>query len=178
MRGRLGELADQFDDAVDEAWEALRGRPLLDHVFYTASELADFSLLWHVIGTGRAVADPGEDKSAARLSVALGIESLLVNGVIKSLFRRQRPVAAAPRPLRLRTPKTTSFPSGHASSAFMAATLLADRHEKHAGGYYALAALVATSRIHVKIHHASDVLGGAALGIALGQLTKKVWPLR
>jgi undecaprenyl-diphosphatase len=36
---------------------------------------------------------------------------------------------------------------------------------------------VALSRVHVRIHHASDVVGGVAVGVALGALAKKAWPL-
>jgi undecaprenyl-diphosphatase len=42
--------------------------------------------------------------------------------------------------------------------------------------YYAAAALVASSRTYVKIHHASDVIAGAAMGIVIGRLARKVWP--
>ena len=36
--------------------------------------------------------------------------------------------------------------------------------------WYAIALVVATSRAHVRIHHASDVIGGIATGIVLGRL--------
>ena len=42
--------------------------------------------------------------------------------------------------------------------------------------YYGLAAVVASSRVYVKVHHASDVLAGAALGIGLGALGRRLWP--
>ena len=41
-----------------------------------------------------------------------------------------------------------------------------------------LAAVVASSRVYVRIHHASDVIAGAALGVALAELTKRIYPLR
>jgi len=43
--------------------------------------------------------------------------------------------------------------------------------------YFAVAAVVAASRIHVGIHHASDVLAGVVVGLALGQLGKAIAPL-
>jgi undecaprenyl-diphosphatase len=169
------ERVDRIDRAVDEAWDVLRGRPALDRLFYTASELGDFSLIWHLLGTAKGLG-PAGPAATVRLSAALGVESALVNGLIKSLFRRQRPVVDVPRPRRLRTPRTTSFPSGHASSAALAATLLAERSPL-GPVYVAIAAVVATSRIHVRIHHASDVVAGAALGIALGRLGRRLVPL-
>ena len=37
--------------------------------------------------------------------------------------------------------------------------------------------VVACSRIHVRIHHATDVAGGMILGVILGKLVKSVVPL-
>ena len=172
----FGALIDRIDDAVDEAWNALRGKPAIDRLFYSASFVADFSALWHAVGIAQSVTS-GDPRVALRLSGALGMESALVNGAIKSLFKRQRPVAQVARPLYLRIPKTSSFPSGHASSAFMAATLLAKRNPRLAPAYYLLATIVGTSRIHVRIHHASDIAAGTVVGIALGRIVHAVSPL-
>ena len=167
----------RFDDRVDGAVDRVRGNKVLDRTFYGASELADFSLLWHLVGTARGVTSDRRADEAIRLSVVLGVESLLVNGVIKSFFRRKRPVwqTLDPRPHRLRTPLSSSFPSGHASAAFTAATLLAEDNPM-APLYYVAAAVVASSRVYVKIHHASDVLAGAATGLVLGRLARRIWP--
>jgi undecaprenyl-diphosphatase len=169
---------ERFDEAVDRAFDrALRGRPLVDRVMYTVSELADFSLLWHLIASGRALADERKVPSSLRLSVVLGIESTLVNGVIKSLVKRERPIPEFERPHHLRMPLTSSFPSGHASAAFCAAGLLSDG-SRLGPAYYGLAVVVASSRIHVKIHHASDVIAGAAVGATLAAVAKRVWRVR
>jgi undecaprenyl-diphosphatase len=111
-----------------------------------------------------------------RAIIATGVESVLVNAGIKSLFRRRRPVPPMEHPHPFRHPVTSSFPSGHATAAFCGATLLADG-DKRAPVYYAVAAIVAASRVHVRIHHASDVLGGAAIGLALGLIGRALSPL-
>jgi len=110
-----------------------------------------------------------------RAGALLGAESALVNGLVKLAFRRQRPDVTEPHPLPLRTPLTSSFPSGHASAAFFAAALL--RSGSSWPVYYTLATIVASSRVHVRMHHASDVVAGAALGTALGELARAVFPL-
>ncbi len=167
---------DAFDDAVDQWLDQLRGHPVIDRVCYGASELGDHSLVWHLLGTGAAALSLRNERAAVRLVTALAIESGLVNGVVKSIFNRSRPIQDVPRPLRLRIPRTSSFPSGHASSATMAAVLLADK-SRLAPAYGALAGLIAVSRIYVRIHHASDVIGGVAVGTALGALVKRLAPL-
>jgi undecaprenyl-diphosphatase len=167
-----------LDDAVDQAFAHLRGNPTADRVFYTASSLGDFSILWGLVGSLRGLRSDRDADAAIRLLVCLGVESALVNGLIKSLLPRTRPVHDGDHPHPLRTPRTASFPSGHASAGFTAATLLADGQEAPwRFGWYGLAAVVASSRIHTRAHHASDVLAGTVLGLVLGRVAKRVWPL-
>lgn len=174
----ISRQVGRFDRAVDAAFERhLRHRTVPDRVFYTASALGDFSLVWHLVAAARALRSPADERASARLAAALAVESVAVNWGIKSLFRRARPSWEQHRPRRLRKPRSSSFPSGHASSGFLAASLLAERSRTPLA-WYALAAVVASSRVHVRIHHASDVVGGALLGLAAGRLVRRVWPAR
>ncbi|MEY2468075.1 MAG: hypothetical protein QOF21_773, partial [Actinomycetota bacterium] len=95
---------------------------------------------------------------------------------IKSLFRRVRPVHQGDRPYRLRIPRTTSFPSGHATASFCGAVLLSDG-TGWAPWLFVLATIVAFSRVYVRIHHASDVLGGIVIGLAIGVAIAHFAPL-
>jgi undecaprenyl-diphosphatase len=168
----------RFDDAVEVRLDRVRGHRVVDRIFYGASELGDWSLIWFLVGLLQALL-PGRDPlSFVRLAVILGVESALVNGPIKQVFRRGRPqwTDAAPRPHRLRTPRTSSFPSGHASAAFCAAGVLMAGGDPLWPVYYVIALVVASSRCYVRIHHASDVVGGAALGVLLALLANQVWP--
>ncbi|MCU1428570.1 MAG: rane-associated phospholipid phosphatase [Actinomycetia bacterium] len=164
-----------FDDAVERWVETVRS-PALDRIAYPLSSSADHSLLWHGIGIIRAVHDH-DPAFALRFSAAMGIESLITNVVVKSAFQRLRPHRPPDVPMLygLRQPVTSSFPSGHATAAFFAATLLA-RGSHTAPAWYALAALVAATRVYVRLHHASDIVAGAALGIALGYALAPVLP--
>lgn len=150
-----------------------------DHIFYLLSSAADHGLLWLTIGTLRA-ARRGDPGIALRLGAIMGTESALTNGVVKSFFRRIRPDRGdggeGPLPYGMHRPITSSFPSGHAASAFTAATVLADGPVS-AVVYYKLAALVAYSRVHTKMHHTADVVAGAALGLTLGLVARKVLPI-
>ncbi len=155
---------------IDEWFEAhLRGRPAVDRIMYTPAPSAiTASSGWPWRRPRRPVAAPEWRRPLLRAAAGLGIESALVNGPVKWLFRRTRPVHDGPRPLHLRQPLTSSFPSGHATAAFFGAALLRD-DDRLAPLYYAIAVIVAASRVHVKIHHASDVIGGIALGIGAGR---------
>lgn len=167
----------QFDAAVDGFFDRLRGRRAIDRLFYGASAIGDHGMLWVMLGALRGLRGDRHWRAAVRVGVSVGVESVVVNAGVKSLFRRKRPVVVEPRPFPLRIPLTTSFPSGHATSAFCAATLLSDGDPHLAPLYFAAATVVALSRIHVKIHHASDVAGGVVIGLLLGQVAKRVSPL-
>ncbi|MGH9185635.1 MAG: phosphatase PAP2 family protein [Acidimicrobiales bacterium] len=165
-----------FDAAADRAFDRLRGQPATDRLFYAASELGDFSLLWHLVNSARALRPGDHIEESVRLAAGLGLEAVLVNGLVKSVFGRRRPTYLGPHPHRLRRPLTSSFPSGHASAAFFAAGLLSER-SRWSPAWHGLAAVVAASRIYVKIHHASDVAGGVMVGVVLARLARRAWPL-
>jgi membrane-associated phospholipid phosphatase len=168
----------RFDDVVEARVERIRGNRVLDRVMYAASALGEGSAIWHLFGWSLVLLAGHPAHLALRLSVILILESALVNLGIKQLFRRTRPVWSAEeaRPHRLRRPRSSSFPSGHASAAFTAAGVLSTSGDHLWPLYYLVAVLVASSRCYVRIHHASDVLAGAAVGVALALLANQVWP--
>jgi len=171
------ERARALDARADGAMEMLRLSPAANRLFYAASALGDHGLLWHMIGSVRALRGDRQVAEALRLSAVLGVESVLVNVGIKSMFRRSRPIHTGTRPLALRRPLTSSFPSGHATSAFCAAVLLSKAEPRLRPVWYATATVVAASRVHVRIHHTTDVVVGAALGHAFGHLAARLVPL-
>jgi undecaprenyl-diphosphatase len=174
---RLGPV-HRFDEAVDRAFDRIRGTEPADRVLYGLTELGDFGVIWLLLAFTRGLRSDEDASGAMRLAAVLGVESVLLNGVIKSQFKRERPVTQEVRPHKLRTPLTTSFPSGHASSAMVASLLLTQRSRRPAKvACFTLAGLVAASRVHVRIHHASDVVGGLAIGTVFGLTLRKVFPL-
>jgi undecaprenyl-diphosphatase len=102
-----------------------------------------------------------------------GTVTPVVNAAAKRAVRRGRPDPRADDPPPARVPRSTSFPSGHALAGWCAATLLAD-DDPLAPAYYAMAAAVSLSRVHLRQHHATDVVAGAAVGIGLGCLGRRI----
>ena len=164
------KAVESFDTWADAQLERLRGHKVPDAVFTTASELGDFSLIWHFVGAVRGLTSDHHANQAFIFSALIGAESLIVNQGIKRLFRRTRPTETGDPRYPVRKPSTSSFPSGHASSAFFAASILtAWGSAVAAPAWFALAGVVGTSRAYVRIHHPSDVVGGAVVGLVLGQ---------
>jgi membrane-associated phospholipid phosphatase len=81
--------------------------------------------------------------------------------------------AAIPRdrprlPTLVPRPGTHSFPSGHATTSFACAALLAAVEPRLRIPLYVLAALIAFSRLEAGVHFPLDVLAGSVLGLVLG----------
>lgn len=163
---------------VDGWFGGLRGNQTADRLFYLASEGADYSRAWHLIGIVMAIVSPSRRADAVRLAVSLGVESAIVNGGLKNLFPRERPPLIDDPAFDVRRPKTKSFPSGHASSASMTAVLLSDAVPKLKPVWWTMAAVVSASRVHNRMHHGSDVVAGAVIGTAMGVAVKRIKPLR
>ncbi|HYU42669.1 MAG TPA: phosphatase PAP2 family protein [Vicinamibacteria bacterium] len=80
--------------------------------------------------------------------------------IIKESIRRDRPDHS----------DHLAFPSGHASNAFACAAVWTEQYGwKAAVPGYLAAGLVAGSRLALKKHRLSDVVGGAALGVVVGK---------
>lgn len=109
------------------------------------------------------------------IQLLLGILSLwLIVEVIKAIVERARPFLAMEgiRVIGWRE-RGKSFPSGHTAQAFFMATLINRYFEFRApvsGLLFAVAGLVALTRIYVGAHYPRDVIGGAVLGSVWGIL--------
>jgi membrane-associated phospholipid phosphatase len=172
-REMFGARVARFDGRADELLEHARGQVVVDSVFRFASEAADFSMIWHVANVVRGTIVRRPDQVVG-LAVALGIESLVVNQGLKRLVRRERPTTEGDHRTPVRRPSTSSFPSGHASAAAFNATILTSWDRRRWPLWWSIAAVVGVSRAHVRIHHASDVVGGAVIGVVFGFAAQRV----
>lgn len=164
-------MTASFDERCDSALEPVRRSAVLQRLFSIASTAGDFSIVWHACGLMLSLGSRWRLTQALALSVALGCESLIVNQGIKRLFKRTRPTQSGDDRFDVRTPSTSSFPSGHASSATFAAMILTSfTGWPLAAAWIALAVVVALSRVVVRIHHASDIVGGIVTGAVLASI--------
>ncbi len=97
------------------------------------------------------------------------LDSLIVVGVMKEVFRRNRPDEKNPGDF---WGGGTSFPSGHAIQVWSIASLLDHeyKHKKIVGiTAYSLAGIVSAARIAAQKHFASDVVAGGTMGWFIGR---------
>jgi membrane-associated phospholipid phosphatase len=169
-------------DAAIYAAVAATPTPAFDRALGALSRAADHSRLWFGAATLLAAGGGPRGRRAAATGVAsLAVTSAIVNLGLKPLGRRRRPdraIAGVPLARHVAMPLSTSFPSGHAASAFAFASGVGAALPLAGLPLRALAALVAYSRVHTGVHYPADVVVGSVLGGAVAPLVNGLLPWR
>ena len=147
--------------------------PTLDEPLRRLSNAADHSKLWLMVaGIIAALGGSSGRRTALTAMGAVAVNSLVVNLPMKLLGRRARPDRTAARvsPARhVPMPKSPSFPSGHAASAFAFVAAVAPTMPTLARYLRALVYVVGYSRVHTGVHYPGDVMVGSFIGTAIGE---------
>ncbi len=110
-------------------------------------------------------------KAGVCVLVALLFGAFVGNLALKPIFARQRPFDVKDGIyILINAPKDFSFPSGHTLSSFSASTAVFLHSKKYGALCYALAFLIAFSRLYFYVHYPTDVIAGLVLGLVLGYL--------
>jgi undecaprenyl-diphosphatase len=126
------------------------------------SRIGMYGAVWLAAGVLLAVRN--RRPSTALWTLGAYLAATLSASGLQAAIPRERPHL----PTLLARPGTHSFPSGHATTSFACAALLAAVEPRLRVPLYVLAALIAFSRLEVGVHFPLDVLAGSALGFALG----------
>jgi undecaprenyl-diphosphatase len=152
--------------------------PRLDGAMRGLSRAADQSKLWFGAAAAIGVLGGANGRHAARRGlISLGISSAFANLVAKPLTTRRRPEREELEVLARRhvpMPASSSFPSGHAASAFAFATGVGQVQPALSVPLRALATLVGYSRVHTGVHYPADVLIGAFIGVSAAELANRL----
>jgi undecaprenyl-diphosphatase len=108
---------------------------------------------------------------ALALGVITAVTTFLADAVsflVKDLTHRARPFEADHQIHPLYVVHSSSFPAGHAATAFAGAVLLSLLAPRLAPALLLLAALIGITRVYDGVHYPTDVLAGAALGALVG----------
>jgi undecaprenyl-diphosphatase len=146
----------------------------LDGPVRRLSEAANQSRLWLGIAAAIAVLGGRRGRRAALEGVvAIGVTSATINLGVKPLAHRRRPDRSGPDLATARhvpMPESTSFPSGHAASAFAFAYAVGRQLPGLAVPIRLLAGGVAYSRVHTGVHYPGDVVVGSILGAGIAAM--------
>lgn len=158
-----------FDREILLFFLSLHG-PVLDGFMIFITHLGDAGLVW-IAFTLLMAADRESRKESVQIALALILEPVICNLILKPLVARPRPFSVMDLPeLMIPAPDDFSFPSGHTGAAF-AATFA---QKQHRPSFLILSVLIGISRTYLLVHWPSDVLAGAIIGMFCGLLATKV----
>ncbi len=157
--------------------------PFLNYFFSFFSLKGSSILIWILVIIGVTILEerknPGISKRDKKFiilfSISFFLTFLLTDIILKNIFFRPRPmlsdfVRLYPISSNFICPSNFSFPSGHAATAFAAATVLTFFDKKRRWFYYMVAILISYSRIYLGCHYFFDVGVGGILGYMISSL--------
>ena len=153
--------------------------PFLD----AAALLLDISALLYLMVLWAAPLWASKRRALAYDFLVALLVTVLITEVLKFVIGARRPAEDYPglvvlRPALFPDLSDPSFPSGHTSRAFVFAAVLGLHERKWLPVLLPYAALVGLARVYEGAHYPVDVLGGAAVGLAIGVLfwSFNTWP--
>ena len=152
-------------------WIQTLHTPFLDKIMVFITRLGDAGIIWIMLSIVLLLI-PKTRKSGAVMVVALVVDVLLCNIVLKNLVARTRPYDVNTG-VHLLVAKLHdySFPSGHTAASFASVTALYLAGEKKLWKFaLVLACLIAILRLYLYVHYPTDVLGGILFGVISGYL--------
>jgi len=171
-----GALFFAFDQRIKE-WVDSNNTGLFDDIWESVTNSGNGVFLGGLLASYYIVGEIFKLNNMRKIAL-LGVESFLISGalvaVLKYSIGRARPYSGESRASFHPFSSTSShysFPSGHASSAFSVATVIAEHSKEFLIDVvaYGMASLVAMSRIHKNKHWVSDTIIGSAIGFFVGK---------
>ena len=156
----------QWDLSILDVLQGCR-TPFLDKFFSAITHLGDHGIFWIIFALA-LLCIPRTRKLGVCVALALILDLLLCNILLKPLVARPRPYVLREIELLIEAPADYSFPSGHAAAAFTAAAALTLRRSRLTVPVLILALIVSFSRLYLYVHYPTDVLAGIALGCLCG----------
>ena len=152
-------------------WIATHRYKPLDDVFVRLGTIEKLGLVWIVLAFVVSLVTRRGLWAAIGWAVVVALVTFAADAVsfgVKDLVHRTRPFDAHPQIHPLYVVHSSSFPAGHAATAFAGATLLSYLVPRAAPLFVLLAAAIGYSRVYVGVHYPGDVVAGALLGVLCG----------
>src|SRR5919108_3823891 len=152
-------------------WIATHRYKPLDDVFVGPGTTEKLGLVWIVLAFVLSLLTRRGLAAAVGWAVLVAVVAFAADAMsfgIKDLVHRTRPADAHPQIHPLYVVHSSSFPAGHAATAFAGALLLSYMAPRAAPLFVLLAAAIGYSRVYVGVHYPGDVVVGALLGVLCG----------
>ena len=111
------------------------------------------------------------------LIISLALTDAICGHILKPFFERIRPSHLNLDGINLIVSKggKWSMPSNHAANMFSLATVLSYFYKRFRLSLFALAIIIAFSRVYVGVHYPLDVIFGAIIGYILSWIVLSIW---
>jgi len=152
--------------------------PVLDKIMIFISSLGNKGMLWIAIGVLFLLFGFRNKRWRSRgflVLFSLAANFLACNVALKPLIDRTRPYYVLDYTPLIPPVGDPSFPSGHTSASFAAATAIYAINKKWGIAAYAFAAVMGFSRLYLGVHFPTDVLAGALVGTAAAMIIIKIF---
>lgn len=162
---------ERFDIFVLEYIKEKFTGPKADKIMVGFTLLGELGIFWGIVGLILTLQDKYRN-SGAMVFVALFVTTLMGEGIIKNIVKRQRPCEEVnDDDMVIRKPLSYSFPSGHTASSFAVAGVLFRCFSVWGIVFFVIATLIAFSRMYLYVHYPTDIIAGVTLGLLCSQFT-------
>jgi undecaprenyl-diphosphatase len=162
-------------DQLVRAWIVGHRSAFFDPLMWTVSAVGRGGMVWMAIMATLVILRRRPLRALLQICLALLLAAIVVDHVLKPTIHRERPYVAAPQIAVIGgRPDDSSFPSGHAGTSFAGAITLSMVVPGGRVAWWALAVIIAYSRVYLGVHYPLDVLGGATVGMACGAVVARI----
>jgi undecaprenyl-diphosphatase len=158
-------------DARIAIWAATHRVGFLNDPFVWLGTIEKLGAVWIALGLLAGILRRAGVARTIGFAIFVGLTTLAADSLsflVKDLTHRRRPFLAHRQIHPLYAVHSSSFPAGHAATAFAGAVLLSAVAPRLAPFFLVFAALIGWSRVYDGVHYPTDVLAGAGLGAAVG----------
>ncbi len=147
--------------------------PMMDKIMVTITSTGNLGLIWIFTAIILLMSSKHNDERSRigyGILIALLLSIMIGNILIKNIAKRSRPFFHKNYKLLIKQPWDYSFPSGHTLASFAAATVFFYMNPDVGAIALIYAALIALSRLYLRVHFFTDVFFSMILGTGLGML--------
>jgi undecaprenyl-diphosphatase len=169
-------MVASLDDTLT-IWIATHRWGPLNPVFVDLGKIEKLGAVWIVLALLVGAAMRLGVWRTLGLAVFTGVVTFLADAAtfgVKDVVLRPRPFVAHREIHPLYVVHSSSFPAGHAATAFAGAAILSWIARRWTAAFVALAVAVGFSRVYVGDHYVGDVIGGAFIGALVALIALEI----